>query len=119
MVLSVDVAPTLLQLAGLNIPGAMQGMSLAPVLANKNDRLRNSIHLEHFKDFPYNVPAWDAVRTDHFLYVEYDGQKSAELFDIKKDPRTMHNLIATPEGKSVLPELQEMMKNYLRRKANG
>ena len=119
MVLSVDVAPTLLQLAGLQIPGAMQGMSLAPVLANKKDRLRNSIHLEYFKDFPYNVPAWDAVRTDHFLYVEYEGQKGAELFDIQKDPRTMHNLIATEECKSVLTELQEMMKNYLRRKANG
>ena len=119
MAISVDVAPTLLQLAGLKIPEAMQGISLSPVLANKKARLRNSIHLEHFKDFPYNVPAWDAVRTDHFLYVEYEGQKDAELFDIQKDRRTMHNLIATPEGKSVLPELQEMMKNYLRRKTNG
>ena len=119
MALNVDMAPTLLQLAGLKIPGTMQGMSLAPVLANKNIRLRNSIHMEHFKDFPYNVPEWDAVRTDRFLYAEYQGQKGAELFDIQKDPRTMHNLIATPEGKSVLPGLQDMMKDYLRRKSHG
>jgi N-acetylglucosamine-6-sulfatase len=78
MALNVDMAPTLLQLAGLKIPGTMQGMSLAPVLANKNIRLRNSIHMEHFKDFPYNVPEWDAVRTDRFLYAEYQGQKGAE-----------------------------------------
>jgi hypothetical protein len=31
----------------------------------------------------------------------------------------MHNLIATPEGKSVLPGLQDMMKDYLRRKSHG
>jgi N-acetylglucosamine-6-sulfatase len=119
MALNVDMAPTLLQLAGLKIPGTMQGMSLAPVLANKKIRLRNSIHMEHFKDFPYNVPEWDAVRTDRFLYAEYQGQKGAELFDIQKDPRTMHNLIATPEGKSVLPGLQDRMKDYLRRKSHG
>ena len=89
------------------------------MLANKNIQLRNSIHLEHFKDFPYNVPEWNAVRTDRFLYVEYQGQKGAELFDIQKDPRTMQNIISTLEGKSVLQELQYMMKNYLRRKSNG
>ena len=31
----------------------------------------------------------------------------------------MHNIISTPEGKVVLPELQGMMKEYLRKKANG
>jgi arylsulfatase A-like enzyme len=119
LVLNVDLAPTLLQLAGLKIPAAMQGMDFGPILANKNIRLRNSIHMEYFKDFPYNVPEWDAVRTDCFLYVEYRGQKSTELFDIQKDPRTMHNIISTQEGKSVLPKLQDMLKNHLRRKSDG
>ena len=59
------------------------------------------------------------MRTDRFLYVEYRNNQSPELFDIQKDPRTRHNIISTPEGKAVLPELQAMMKDYLRRKANG
>jgi N-acetylglucosamine-6-sulfatase len=119
MTLSVDLAPTLLQLAGLKAPETMQGMSLSPLLANQDIRLRKSIHLEYFKDFPYSVPGWDAVRTESFLYVEYQNQQGAELFDIHKDPRTLHNLVATPEGKSVLPEMQGMMKEYLRRKSHG
>jgi N-acetylglucosamine-6-sulfatase len=119
MVLNVDLAPTLLQLAGLQIPQAMQGKSLMPLLADQNIRLRTSIHLESFKDFPYSVPEQDAVRTDRFLYIEYQGRNTAELFDIQKDPRTLRNIISTPEGNSVLPELQSMMKDYLRRKANG
>ena len=119
MVLNVDLAPTLLQLAGLQIPQAMQGKSLMPLLADQNIRLRTSIHLESFKDFPYSVPEQDAVRTDRFLYIEYQGRNTAELFDIQKDPRTLRNIFSTPEGNSVLPELQSMMKDYLRRKANG
>jgi arylsulfatase A-like enzyme len=119
MTLSIDMAPTLLHLAGLAVPGTMQGLSLAPVIADKKIRLRNSIHMEYFKDFPYNVPAWDAVRTDRYLYVQYQGQKGPELFDIQKDPRTLHNIIAAPEEKSVLPEMQNMMKDYLRGKAHG
>ena len=120
LALSVDMAPTLLDLAGLQVPGTMQGMSLAPMLEDKkNLPHRSSVHLEYFKDFPYSVPEWDAVRTERFLYIEYRNQKAAELFDIQKDPRTMHNIISTPEGKSILPELQAMMKDYLRRKSNG
>ena len=120
LALSVDMAPTLLDLVGLQVPGTMQGMSLAPILTgNKNLPHRSSVHLEYFKDFPYSVPEWDAVRTDRFLYVEYRNNKATELFDIQKDPRTLHNIISTPEGSAVLPELRGMMKEYLRRKADG
>ena len=120
MALSIDMAPTLLELAGLKVPPNVQGISLAPILTDeKNSPHRSSVHLEYFKDFPYNVPSWDAVRTDRFLYVEYEGDKGEELFDIRNDPRTMHNLIATPEGKGALPEMQDLMKQYLRRKSHG
>ena len=119
MALSIDVAPTLVEMAGLPVPGTMQGLSLATVLAGKSIRLRDSIHMEHFKDFPYSVPEWDAVRTDRFLYVQSKSDKGPELFDIQKDPRTMRNLIAAPEGKRVLPELEALMRGYLRKKADG
>ncbi len=120
LALSVDMAPTLLDLAGLQVPGNMQGMSLVPILlGNKDFSHRSSVHLEYFKDFPYSVPEWDAVRADRLLYIEYRNKKPAELFDIQRDPHTRHNLIATPEGKKILPELQSGMREYLRRKANG
>ena len=119
LVLNVDLAPTLLHLAGLPIPEAMQGKSLVPILENQNGFLRKSFHLEYFKDFPYGVPEHDAVRTDHFLYIEYQGRKAPELFDVQQDPRTLKNLIATPDGKRILPELQELLRNYMRGKTHG
>lgn len=120
LTLSIDLAPTLLDLAGLAIPETMQGLSLSPLLKGDQKILRrSSVHLEYFKDFPYSVPEWDAVRTESYLYVEYQNKKTPELFDIQKDPHTRRNLITTLEGKKVLPELQGLMKEYLRRKANG
>jgi N-acetylglucosamine-6-sulfatase len=113
LVLNVDLAPTLLHLAGLPVPEAMQGKSLVPLLADQNPSLRKSFHLEYFKDFPYGVPEQDAVRTDRYLYIQYQGRKTPELFAVQKDPRTLQNLIATPEGMRVLPELQELLRKYL------
>jgi hypothetical protein len=75
--------------------------------------------LEYFKDFPYSVPEHDAVRTERFLYIEYQGRRAPELFDIQKDPRTLQNLIASPDGKKVLPELQELLRNYVRGKTHA
>jgi arylsulfatase A-like enzyme len=120
LALSVDMAPTLLELAGIQPPAKMQGVSLAPVLADERDfRKRSSVHLEYFKDYPYNVPGWDAVRTENFLYVEYEGDKGRELYNIRNDPSAMYNIVSTEEGKAVLRELQALMKTYKLKKANG
>jgi N-acetylglucosamine-6-sulfatase len=120
MTLSIDLAPTLLDLAGVPIPEIMRGRSFVPILkGDSNLSPRFAVHLEHFKDFPYSVPEWDAVRTERYLYVEYKSKKSPELFNIQKDPRTLYNLIQTPEGKRVLPELQKTMLGYLRKKGDG
>jgi N-acetylglucosamine-6-sulfatase len=116
MVLNVDLAPTLLDAAGVPVPESMQGKSFRPVLENRDVSLRESFHLEYYKDFPYRVPEYDAVRTGKFLYVEYRGGKKPELFDIQKDPRTLQNIIDSPEGKKALPELKEKLREYVRGK---
>jgi N-acetylglucosamine-6-sulfatase len=118
LVLNVDLAPTFLDVAGLPVPESMQGKSLKPLLEDRNGPLRESIHLEYYKDFPYRVPEYDAVRTEKFLYVEYRGGKKPELFDIQKGPRTLHNMIETPEGNKVLPGLKETLREYIRRKTH-
>jgi N-acetylglucosamine-6-sulfatase len=117
MVLNVDLAPTLLAVAGLPGSESMQGKSFKPLLENRGGPLRESIHLEYYKDFPYRVPEYDAVRTEKFLYVEYRGGKKPELFDIQEDPRTLHNRIETPGGKKALPGLKARLREYIRGKS--
>jgi hypothetical protein len=119
LVLNVDLAPTLLDMAGLPVLPSMQGKSFRSILENQNTPLRQSFHMEYFKDFPYRVPEYDAVRTERFLYGEYRGRKKPELFDIQRDPRTLVNLIDFPRGKEVLPELKGLLQSYLRGKTGG
>ncbi len=112
MALNVDLAPTLLDLAGLPVPRSMEGCSLAPVLKDRSVQGRDAFLYEYFKDFPYNVPELNAVRTDRYKFVRYSGRRKHEIFDLARDPKEMHNLAGTPEGDALLPELSALMERF-------
>lgn len=121
MILNVDLAPTLLDLAGLPIPANMDGKSILPVIEGQSTPLRDAFHYEFFKDFPpYTVPGIDAVRTNEFLYIEYnESRMKPELYNILKDPENINDLMETPEGAKVLPGLKILLEEYKRRKHHG
>lgn len=106
MVLNIDIAPTFLALAGVPVPDEMQGADITPLLRDAPTAWRDAFFYEYFEDFPYNVPAQQALRTEQYLYVEYGRGRDPAVFDVIKDPRTLVNLIDTPEGQAILPELQ-------------
>jgi N-acetylglucosamine-6-sulfatase len=111
MVLNIDLAPTLLEAAGLAVPNEMEGASLVPILESSSAQGRRAWLYEYFKDFPYNVPPILAVRTETHIYIEYGSRRPPELFDLIKDPRPMENLAGSPEGARYMPALKEMLKN--------
>jgi N-acetylglucosamine-6-sulfatase len=110
MVLNIDLAPTLLDVAGLRSPESMDGESFAPILMDQNTRGREAWLYEYFMDYPYAVPETRAVRTERHKYIEYEGERGPELFDLVADPREMKNLYGTPEGRALLPELKQALE---------
>jgi N-acetylglucosamine-6-sulfatase len=110
MVLNIDLAPTLLDVAGLRSLESMDGESFAPILMDQNTRGREAWLYEYFMDYPYAVPETRAVRTERHKYIEYEGERGPELFDIIADPREMKNLYGTPEGRVLLPELKRALE---------
>jgi N-acetylglucosamine-6-sulfatase len=110
MALNIDVAPTLLELAGAPVPAHVQGTSLLPVLNDPDAPGRRAWLVENYKEFPYNAPTYQGVRTERFLYVEYAGGFAPTLHDVARDPRQQRNLLGTPEGDRVLPELRETLQ---------
>ncbi len=119
MGLNIDLAPTILDLAGIPIPPEMEGQSLKPILQEQETAWRESFLYEYFKDFPYNVPEQNAVRTKEYLYVEYEGPRQPELYNILNDPHTLNNILDKPEGQAQLPELQRLLQSYLAYPAGG
>jgi len=113
MVLNVDVAPSILDLAGIDVPDNMEGESFAPFLTNPSSQGREAWLYEYFKDYPYRYPPHFAVRTDTHKYIVYDGRKKPEIFDLVDDPKEMNNLYGTPDGEELLPLLEAQLNGFL------
>ena len=95
--LSVDLAPTILELAGVDVPLDAHGRSLVPLLRGTVPQdWRQSVLIEYFSDcvWPRMVAmGYQAVRTDRWKYVRYtDLEGMDELYDLKADPYEMCNL---------------------------
>ncbi|HDP79664.1 MAG TPA: DUF4976 domain-containing protein [Spirochaetes bacterium] len=105
MALNIDIAPTLLTLAGLPVPADMDGRSMVPIITNRDRNGREAFLLEFWYNYPANTPSYIGVRTKRYKYVEFERGRSPWLFDLKQDPREMKNLHGTAEGERILPGL--------------
>lgn len=107
-VLNIDIAPTLLDLAGVEVPDAMQGNSLVPITQGKSlQNWRNDFFVEHLFDHP-EIPKHEGVRGERFKYARYFEQNPVyeELYDLLKDPMETTNLVGDSGHKSVLIKLR-------------
>ncbi|MGC9327975.1 MAG: sulfatase-like hydrolase/transferase [Candidatus Hinthialibacter sp.] len=121
LVLNIDFAPTMLDLAGLPIPESMQGSSLTPLLNQQsNIPWRTSFLYEAPES---NLGSWPlyAVCTDYWKYIQtYDINDPTqlafeELYDIQKDPHEIQNRIHDPRYAEILnmlkTEMERLRKN--------
>ena len=106
---NLDIAPTMLDFAGLPIPGDMDGESLVPFLTGTGTGGREHFLLEFWRYFPESTPSYTGVRTDRYKYVEFERGRDPWLFDLQNDPREEINLYGTAEGEQLLPALKSLM----------
>jgi N-acetylglucosamine-6-sulfatase len=113
MVLTVDVAPSLLDLCGVDPPAKVHGRSWTRLVRDGDPGWRKSFFYEYNyeKQFPY-TPNVRGVRTDRWKYMHYphgDGgpdRHMAELYDLEHDPDELHNLIGDPAQEGRIRELR-------------
>ncbi|MGQ0734028.1 MAG: sulfatase family protein [Acidobacteriota bacterium] len=117
MVLSLDVAPTLLELAGVVPPPAMQGRSLVPVFRGEPRAWRSSFLIEYFSDtvFPrIRNMGYVAVRTTTQKYIRYrELEDMNELYDLEADPYEERNLIDVPNARPMRERLEAELDRLL------
>ncbi len=102
LVLSIDLAPTILELAGLPIPPEMQGRSLLPLLRGEKPSWREEFYYEHLFEHP-KIPKTQGVRTTRYKYFRYlVDPPYEELYDLQKDPHEATNLAQDPAYREVV-----------------
>jgi arylsulfatase A-like enzyme len=115
MVQNIDIAPTLMQCAGLDKTPQMVGESFIPLLLGENITWRDKIFYEYYweHEFP-QTPTMHGVRTDRYKYIRYHGiWDTNEFYDLKNDPDEMHNLIADPAYQDTIKALNHELYNWL------
>jgi N-acetylglucosamine-6-sulfatase len=110
MALNIDIAPTLLELAGLPIPADMDGESLVPILRDPEVEGREHFLLEFWRYFPEHTPSYAGVRTKRYKYVEFERGRQPWLFDLQEDPGERSNLYGLAEAEAVVGGLKAIME---------
>jgi len=114
MVLNIDLAPTLLDFAGVVIPSAMQGQSWRPLLEGKVDdsQWRPVFFYEYFYERNYATPTITAIRTGDSKLVEYPGHEQwTEMFSLASDRYEIHNLANDPSLQSMRSAMESELRN--------
>ncbi len=101
MVLNIDLAPTILDVAQQDVPTAMQGKSMRPLFGADPVAWREAFLYEYWQENTWwveagqpRVPTILALRTPTHKLVTYpDFEKWTELFDLEADPDEMRNLV--------------------------
>jgi N-acetylglucosamine-6-sulfatase len=115
MVQNIDVAPTILQVAGLQKPANMPGNSFIPLLKGDSTKWRDKIFYEYYWEYDFPMtPVIYGVRTDKFKYIRNQGVwDTNELYDLEKDPTESLNLIAKPEYADTVKKLANQLYDWL------
>ena len=113
MVLNLDFAETFLDIAGLEIPRDMQGVSLAPLFKEGTaEEWRKSIYY-HYYEYPavHQVKRHNGVRTERYKLIHfYYDVDEWELYDLQEDPGEMNNLYGQEGYEEITAELKEELK---------
>lgn len=116
LVSGTDLAPTFLDLAGVEIPPYADGRSLAPLLSEGTVAWRDAVLVEGWKfgvepHGTFDWPTYSAVRTQSHIYVEYEESAEKEYYDLVRDPYQLQSLAGErPEEEAALQARLERLK---------
>ncbi|MEX2568182.1 MAG: sulfatase [Cyclobacteriaceae bacterium] len=110
LVETVDIYPTLCELAGLNPPLHVQGKSFVPLLDNPEAEGKKAL-------FSRSNLGGETILTKTHSYTEFydkEGQLKANmLFDLRNDPEENENVVDRPQNQEIIANMSEMLRNHM------
>ena len=117
--LSVDIAPTMLDLAGVRAPKEVRGHSVVPLFKGNTKAWRRSLFTEYYAEpnFP-RIPSYHCVRGERWKYTRYLELPDAdELYDIQADPYEMNNRAKDTATQDVAREMRRELERQFKETA--
>ncbi len=100
-----DLYPTVCELAGIKVPGSVEGRSLLPLLSGKAESIYPHV-------FGYFRDVQRMVRSDRWKLIEYPRAKRSQLFDLRNDPDELRDLADDPRQREVRAELLAALRAW-------
>ena len=118
MVISLDVAPTVLEFAGVEDHGLnLHGRSVVPLLEGQGAPWRGAFLIEYYSDTVFGrmrSMGYQAIRTEQHKYIRYTGLAGMdELYDLEADPWELNNLATDDDQNALLIEMQQDLERLL------
>jgi len=116
VVANIDIAPTILNVAGLNAPDYMDGKSFLPFLKGEQQPWRSGLLYEYYweRNFP-QTPTIHALRGDRYKYIHYTGiWDTDELYDLQEDPLETQNLIKSAAHQDIVKQMNKELFEQLK-----
>lgn len=108
-----DVMPTLLDVAGVEIPDTCTGKSLLPIMRGEQSAVRDILHGEH-------ASCYEKHHANHYLtdghrkYIWHSQLGREQLFDLDADPHELHDLARDADAESQLAPWRQHLIEVLR-----
>ncbi len=116
MVLNLDIAPTVLEAAGVKIPADMQGESFLPLVKHNNSKGRDAIYYHYYENGEHSVSPHFGISTGRYKLIRfYKRVDSWELYDLKKDPNEMKNVYGKKGYEKITADLMQGLKDLIKK----
>jgi len=107
-----DIMPTLLEMAGVDVPQTVQGRSLLPLMRGERVEWRPYLHIEH-------APMHHTLTDGRQKYIWHVADGREQLFDLDSDPHELHDLARDPERADAVARWRGRLIEELRGRPEG
>lgn len=113
--LNVDIAPTILALAGVPVPDLYQGQSLTDFYGGAPASWRSGVYLEHRHESNPKLLKTEGYRDEEYKFIRYDDFDYLELYHHKSDPDEVVNLALDPRYSGKVGRYSQVVDSVINR----
>lgn len=113
-VMNLDIAPTMLEAAGVAVPNDMQGKSFLPLVTSKKANGREAMYYHYYENGEHAVSPHFGIRTKRYKLIRFYTRVSCwELYDLQKDKNETNNLYGKKEYEKITTSLKNQLAELI------